>query len=555
MTEFRLSAVSGASPQAPAVDQPCGRVTVVLGANGTGKTQLLYRILNAARNVGKDKSVLLVDSVRAFHEKLISVSLGSEAASFWNKPHILEESYRGLRSSVIYTRIQQALRWLQHKSEVQKREYYDRLANWAREGRNGAPPEQPLTAIERVFALFTEIFPDISLSVTESEQIYCQKKGQTYPITGASDGEKQVFALLCDLLLNDGDELLVLVDEPEAHLNPYLAVRFWNILESHLIRSQFVHVSHCISFAMREQVDSLFVIDGPTGALKPLPSIADLSQVDATEFLGAIPGILSRPFALAVEGNNDSFDSAFYAWLINRSDVSVVALGSCTDVEAATRRLSLWRELAPTARIVGIIDRDFSYNEPSACEDEGVIVLHYHEAESYLCHPDVIASLVEKLFGRDPVETRKQVVDSLVKRAATQSLQIAALRAFPKLQIDFSISLPKSALTKVRSLDDLTDGLVRMAESRSSVIKERLSSVTIKASLQRELGVVQRAINERDVDALLAIVPGKETLKDILELLGLASETELIDACKKHLSVSDFPCLQSLSQKIIARLR
>jgi hypothetical protein len=55
--------------------------------------------------------------------------------------------------------------------------------------------------LDRLFELFAEIFPQISLSYdSQSKRLSAQKNGQTYGPSNLSDGEKQVFSILADLI-------------------------------------------------------------------------------------------------------------------------------------------------------------------------------------------------------------------------------------------------------------------------------------------------------------------------------------------------------------------
>lgn len=45
-------------------------------------------------------------------------------------------------------------------------------------------------------------------------------------------------------------------------------------------------------------------------------------------------------------------------WLVI-CQISVVGYGGCEDVADATRKLELWKHIAPTANVLGIVDRDY----------------------------------------------------------------------------------------------------------------------------------------------------------------------------------------------------
>src|SRR5262249_51364067 len=150
--------------------------------------------------------------------------------------------------------------------------------------------------------------------------------GPLYPASEASDGEKQVLALLCDLLLNQGLGISILVDEPEAHINPLLACDFWSMIEAKLPAAQFVYATHSIPFALRPSVESVFAMDKATYQPSKMVGLEDIGATELPKFLGAIPYVLSKKAALGVEGNDTSFDTPFYRWLLGKNEVAVVPL-------------------------------------------------------------------------------------------------------------------------------------------------------------------------------------------------------------------------------------
>jgi hypothetical protein len=172
MVNFKLIARSDESLPAPAVDTLCDRITVILGANGTGKSKLIERMLTTAVHEGRKRNVLQIESVRAFNDNLVHVGLGPNASQNWNHPERTHESYIASRTQTLKDRVYGALRWLQHRSQAEEISFSRATVKWAKEGRLGDPPAEPVTAIQRAFGMFSEIFPDIQLFITPNEQVY-----------------------------------------------------------------------------------------------------------------------------------------------------------------------------------------------------------------------------------------------------------------------------------------------------------------------------------------------------------------------------------------------
>ena len=231
------------------------------------------------------------------------------------------------------------------------------------------------------------------------ERIICTKNGNDYNPGNLSDGEKQVLCLLADIVLNAEAKSFVIVDEPEQNLHPLLAARVWGIIEERLPDAVFLYATHSLSFAIRESVETVIVLSGRHNENQiQLSTPLELDFEELRPFLGAIPSILASDHCVFVEGHDQSFDSIFYQWLLGGAGTNVVPVGGSDDVIRAATGTGAWGQLADKVRIVGIIDRDFR----ASGELEGlgaplIHVLPLHEAESYLCIPELVYDLANHL--------------------------------------------------------------------------------------------------------------------------------------------------------------
>jgi hypothetical protein len=109
--------------------------------------------------------------------------------------------------------------------------------------------------------MFSEVFPEIKLNFDEgSKQLQCEKNGNTYSPADLSDGERQAFFVLADLLLTTAPDSLIIVDEPELNLNALLSDRLWNTIEDGLPNALCVYGTRSIGFAMRQNVDTVVAL-------------------------------------------------------------------------------------------------------------------------------------------------------------------------------------------------------------------------------------------------------------------------------------------------------
>ncbi|WP_442784082.1 hypothetical protein, partial [Collimonas fungivorans] len=74
---------------------------------------------------------------------------------------------------------------------------------------------------------------------------------------------------------------------------------------------------------------------------------------------------------------------------------------------------------------------------------------------------------------------------------------------------------------------------------------------TIVKSVEFELS---QAIEKRDVDTILKLVPGKQLLRQLIKITGFQSENVWANAVAHHLSPDTFPIVSALREKLVSRL-
>ena len=266
--------------------------------------------------------------------------------------------------------------------------------------------------MRKLFVLFSEIFPQIVIKYDEkSKKIFCSKNGGLeYSITLLSDGEKQVLLITAEIAVLLKPNGIVIVDEPELNLSDYLAARLWSTLESELNETIFIYATHDISFSLRENVKRIYVLSDAGTSITEIDGIDALEPSELRSYLGTIPAILSAERIIVTEGKPDSFDTLFYRWIIGDKKVQTISMGGCSDVFAVATRSGVWSKIAPSMILKGIIDRDFKPDDFIAkCIDKGMIVLSFHEAESFICTPDIVIKVATGLglVERIPTERRR----------------------------------------------------------------------------------------------------------------------------------------------------
>ncbi len=537
-------------PALPELDADFGTRTVILGANGSGKSSLIKKLRSDPGLFGAPpRPVIRVEGGRAI--KLPDrLALDPQNFERFGTVHQASKQHDQKRPQDLATRVQDALFLLdRHGDEVEKL-HSRAVTKWQETGKQGPTPGVGERPLDSLFSLFSRLLPTLSLSSHEpSSGLTCRtlhwKIG--YNATAMSDGERQVLAILADVALLGNPRSLVLVDEPELNLHPALACRLWHTVESHLPDAVFVYATHCLSFAMRASVDKVLVLGGPGVKAIEVDNLHDIPRPQLLEFLGAVPGILSAREAIAVEGEDDSIDSVFYTWLVGRPEVGVVPVGGCNNVLAAVEGSDIWKRLASAVKIVGVIDRDYrSDEELDHCRSKGAFVLDFHEVESHLCMPDVISTVARGMGTVKTPPSADEVSAEIRAFFKEQLLAVVARRVSERLQMSFSVSLPKKALAAIKNEDELRSRIIKAATEASTGV----ASLGDKGSVDRVLGEeftrCKKVLEGGDVPAILGLAPGKELLRRLYPMTGARSPLELARAVTRHVQIGKVSHLASL---------
>ena len=546
-----------AAQGAPGIQASFSRVNVILGANGTGKSKLLVRLKGeAAAQFGGARPILFVEGGRVVQ---VPTDLGLNRGNF-NEFQVIsqaETNHRNQKQGKLADRTAHLLILLQQKGEHLKTVHSDAVAKWQEAGSVGSAPTREEPPVEKLFRVFHDVFPEITIGFQlDTKTLVCRKRGNRYEPQHLSDGERQVLALLADcVLLGDGNSLVV-VDEPELNLHAHLASRLWDTVEASLPEAVFVYATHSLSFAMRGNVEAVFVLGGQERGLTHIANLGDADVEDLRPFLGSIPAILAAPAALVVEGDETSVDALFYEWLLARPDLVVVSVGNSYNVSRAAARNGVWEALAPTVVLAGVVDRDFKSDEACArlSTAEFLTVLDLHECESYLCHPELISTLAEKIGLVDPIPTKEEIEAEILDHLKSARVSIAARRTFARAELRLGVSLPKRALAGIGSLSDLESQLLEAAEVERKKADSTLSESAIKTGLSDEQARVEAAIAAGDVQAALTLLPGKQLLGMLLSRTGARSPSDLMRAAAHHLTPDQFPHIAALRSRLSTAL-
>lgn len=377
------------------VEATPGRVTAVVGANGSGKSALGYWL---QKNGGDAKVERLIAHRRLWFEHA--------------SPDLTPASREQLRTDMLRWASTPDSRWRDHAQQGRPgASLYDLLRR--QNERNSALAdlhdagqdhveieaqirEAPLRQLNRVLAQ-ANLEIRIELVSGDSLEAVHARRGARYPITEMSDGEKSALLLAAEILTKEAGTVQV-IDEPERHLHRSISAGLISAALTERPDCHFVLLTHDLELASslpRDTSTVVVVTDTIWSGQDPVAWDAHAVDLNAQVSETARSAILGgRRNILLVEGTKDSLDLGLYRALF--PNYALKAAGGCDEV---IRSVSGLRASAEhhwvDAR--GIVDLDGRTDEEiEALANKGIRALPVCEIESLYYSTPLMAALAEQ---------------------------------------------------------------------------------------------------------------------------------------------------------------
>lgn len=526
------------------------RITIILGANGSGKSTLLRAIKDSMPSVYVEggRTIIIDDVVQLTRANF---------NQYQNLDQTLTK-YKQKRKSKLVDRIFDAIMVLIQQEQAIKDAHSDAVVKWESDGKQGGSPKRAQPPLEKLFEQYNEVFPHIHLSYNKSNgrvTVINDNAPTPYGPSGLSDGEKQVFSLMADMLQLEDEYNVVVVDEPELNLHPELAERLWTLLESEYQDKHFLYATHSIQFALRSQVDALYVISSDPSKIRKISNLSEMPRNDLEKFLGGVPGILNSDVVVVTEGHEKSFDSIFYRWLLNDNKIEIFPCGNCHDVTQVINKNGLWEQISTDIKLSGVVDSDFrSEGELSLRIQDQLISLQLHEAESYICQPEIIIAAAQKIGSQEVLPTMEEVQSLIFDELTHQRLPIALKRSFSDSTFTVRMSLERSILASVSTKEEAMIHIRDKSAEEVTKAVTAMSEEVFEARLDKELADIDRVLAESSVLGALTLIPGKQLLSKLASRSGCKNGTDLMRSIKRNLNVDDYELLKQLAIELKASL-
>lgn len=350
------------------------------------------------------------------------------------------------------------------------------------------------------------IFGDLILNNIQSplkEGSFYFKKGivENYHYKNLSSGEKAVFDLLLDLIVNleDYQDSLFFIDEPEAHIHTKLqgqvVEEIYNLIPEN---SQLWITTHSLGvmtkakeLASKNPNSVVFLnFDGHDFDDKVEISPSPINQVVCQKFLSvALDGLeekLAPEIIVLCEGSLEgkesyyNFDAEIYNAIFNEKYpyLTFISRGCKSELKSDDDKAYLILSLVYQAqsKVYRLVDRDDSSDdEVENLRKRGIFTTSQRNIEGYLLHNDLIKILVKNMGKEDLVDQALEIT----KTALAQNLT----KDKPKPSDDL-----KSAAREIRvGLKNLL-GLTRCGEQTSAFMKNTmLPLITPETEIYQEM--------------------------------------------------------------------
>ena len=389
---------------------------IFVGANGAGKSRLgawiekmntgLVHRIGAQRNLNFNESIPL----RSYSESEDLVLYGIS-----DQPNREQKffKYNGNEDDNYVTHLfddfTNVLSALIAKSNNQNNKFID--ACKAAE-KSGIPhPHTPETDIDRLIAVWSDIFPQRSIKYSDS-RFYADdpasEEKEEYSATKMSDGERTTLYFIAQVLTVPPEKIL-LIDEPELHLHKSLMNRLWLALEKYRPDCLFIYITHDTQFsALHINADKYWIKSYSGNNHWEIEKIEsqDLPEELLLDLLG------NRKNVLFVEGTGGSYDTQLYSLIYK--DYYVIPCGSCTQVISRTKAFNN-TGILHHYKAYGLIDRDFrSDHEIESFNSDNIFTIGVAEVENLFVTEELIKAIA-RVHGGDENEVFQKIWTYIVK--------------------------------------------------------------------------------------------------------------------------------------------
>ncbi|MDU9402700.1 AAA family ATPase [Pseudomonas sp. zfem004] len=405
--------------------------------------------------------------------------------------------------------------------------------------------EKPSSLTSTLQELFESFFPDkkfLGPQPTPEGSLsfpVVTPNGTVHDLDELSSGEKEILYGYLRIRSSAPRDSIILLDEPELHLNPRLIRGLPEFYRKHLgeaLKNQLWLVTHSDAL-IREAVGkpgfNVFHMSpcgsehSGTSQLKALTVGKDLEMATA-DLVGDLAAYRPGGKGLIFEGGGDSdFDKSIAASLFPEElrGINLISGTNKNRVKALHEILARAYEHGhqPT-KYYAIVDRD---SEVSIDSSAGVNRFEWdvYHIENYLLHPEIIAEVINNLnLGgrRCSNDSVRDKLNQAARRVVPQMI-IRKMRSHANSKIVQSIDLGFSPETQ-NVAEDLHKAITRSMDR----IKKQASTSLLESELKTLEDCTRAEIDESFINGTwLQTIPGRDILKQYVNIENISISYEI----------------------------
>ena len=514
-----------------------GKTTIIIGANGSGKTRLAVfleeQLKEKAHRIAAHRALSLNPNVDKIPEtkarQYLTYGDSGDSVSISNRKYYRWKNNAPTSLLNDFDRLLQYLFAQQNNLAVENNQKLNRREKIT----------NSKTKLDILQEVWERLLPLKKLHITADDIRVSSTSIESadYSASEISDGERAVFYILGQVLsANEGS--ILIFDEPELHIHKSIISNLWDEIEKLCPDCSFLMITHDIEFAAT-RVAKKYVIrnyySDPAWDISEIPD-SELDEQTITLILG------SRKPILFVEGDKTSLDMETYR--LCYPEWTVIPKGSCKDVIQAVSSL---RKLNENMRILnitcaGIVDRDTRVSSQiEELEGQGIKVLQYSEIENIFSLPSVAHEVLKIVGFTDNELTNKQEqFNTELLSYIRNELSGDKLEKFVVQRIHRQIDtyLKRIDLSDTKNCDEMKDKLISAV---SALINSKINKWI--SEMKNE---IQKCIDNENIDGLLYIYENKGLLAKTASILMGTSKSNFEGLLMRQLKVPNNNLLQAI---------
>jgi hypothetical protein len=338
-----------------------------------------------------------------------------------------------------------------------------------------------------------------------------------------SGGEREVAFLVGQLLRFRLTRGLLLVDEPELHLNAELLERWLAWVQDSIADGQVWLATHSLEAVEAAGPENALVLERASdGQVRSINRLSDRPVISTLSgALGAPAFSLDRQRFVLIEGERPGRERRRFASLCPGVANLYLEAGNCNQVVSKLKLVSEFAQESDRLHIGGVVDRDHwdARQRARMTQDAPVHVLGVHEIENFFLLPAAL-SIFSQRQGRS-----RETAPDLLRRACDQ---FAGLWIVQRAAIRHDVDLGPKVRTRGGAL---TWGAIEGREAETAEELRQLVDFVEPALVAKVeewfIGAINAYAKVRYSETLWAECSGKQVAGTAAPLFGIASAADL----------------------------